>query len=121
MNRIAGIITLVVLMCCVTSTTYAQSEQLAARFAMLDVNDASDYLMLAEELADEANTPDEVRRLAETTYGRVTPQGARPERLRAREPEPKALRRVAVADPKVEQPTLQRPGTQLRGKGNHDL
>ncbi len=61
MNRIAGIITLVVLMCCVTSTTYAQSEQLAARFAMLDVNDASDYLMLAEELADEANTPDEVR------------------------------------------------------------
>ncbi|PNB30770.1 peptidase M16, partial [Pseudomonas sp. FW305-130] len=40
-------------------------------------------------------TPDEVRRLAETTYGRVTPQGARPERLRAREPEPKALRRVA--------------------------
>src|SRR5215210_3219273 len=34
---------------------------------------------------------DEVRRLAEGTYGRVTPQGARPVRLRAREPEPKAL------------------------------
>ncbi|MGU3536532.1 M16 family metallopeptidase [Methylobacterium sp. A54F] len=53
-------------------------------------------------------TPDEVRRLAEATYGRVTPQGARPVRVRAREPEPKALRRLAVADPKVEQPTLQR-------------
>ena len=53
-------------------------------------------------------TPDEVRRLADGTYGRVTPQGARPKRLRAREPEPKALRRLSVADPKVEQPTLQR-------------
>ncbi|SFK51704.1 M16 family metallopeptidase [Methylorubrum salsuginis] len=53
-------------------------------------------------------TPDEVRRLAEETYGRVTPQGARPKRLRPREPEPRAMRRIAVADPKVEQPTLQR-------------
>ena len=71
-------------------------------------------------------TPDEVRRLAETTYGRVAPQGARPERLRAREPEPKALRRVAVADPKVEQPTLQRlyltPSCiTARDGGCHDL
>ncbi|MBY0260685.1 pitrilysin family protein [Methylobacterium sp.] len=53
-------------------------------------------------------TPDDVRRMADETYGRVTPQGTRPVRLRAREPEPKALRRLAVADPKVEQPTLQR-------------
>ncbi|MEA1831254.1 pitrilysin family protein [Methylobacterium durans] len=53
-------------------------------------------------------TPDAVRRLADGTYGRVTPQGARPQRVRAREPEPKALRRISVADPKVEQPTLQR-------------
>lgn len=53
-------------------------------------------------------TPDDVRRMADDTYGRVTPQGARPLRLRAKEPEPKALRRLAVADPKVEQPTLQR-------------
>ena len=71
-------------------------------------------------------TPDEVRRLAETTYSRVAPQGARPERLRAREPEPKALRRVAVADPKVEQPTLQRlyltPSCiTARDGGCHDL
>ncbi|HEY8565456.1 MAG TPA: pitrilysin family protein [Beijerinckiaceae bacterium] len=51
---------------------------------------------------------DGVRRLAEDTYGRVAPQGARPERRRPREPEPRAARRVTVADPKVEQPTLQR-------------
>ncbi|GJD29185.1 putative zinc protease [Methylobacterium adhaesivum] len=53
-------------------------------------------------------TAEDVRRMADDTYGRVTPQGARPVRVRAREPEPKALRRLAVADPKVEQPTLQR-------------
>lgn len=53
-------------------------------------------------------TPDEVRRLADSTYGRVAPQGARPIRVRPREPEPKAMRRIAIADPKVEQPTLQR-------------
>ena len=53
-------------------------------------------------------TPDEVRRLAEDTYGKVTPQGARPQRRRPLEPEPRALRRLAVADPKVEQPTMQR-------------
>src|ERR671910_108708 len=52
--------------------------------------------------------PDEVRRLAESTYGRVAPQGARPARFRPREPDPRAARHLAVADPKVEQPTLQR-------------
>ena len=46
--------------------------------------------------------------LADATYGRVTPQGTRPVRIRPREPEPRAPRRIAVADPKVEQPTLQR-------------
>ena len=53
-------------------------------------------------------TPDEVRRLADDTYGKIAPQGACPVRRRAREPEPRAMRRIAVADPKVEQPTLQR-------------
>ncbi len=53
-------------------------------------------------------TADEVVRLAENTYGRVAPRGERPPRLRPREPEPRALRRILVADPKVEQPTLQR-------------
>ena len=52
--------------------------------------------------------PDEVRRLAEDSYGRVTPFGERPLRRRPREPEPRAARHLAVADPKVEQPTLQR-------------
>ncbi|GJD34337.1 M16 family metallopeptidase [Methylobacterium aerolatum] len=71
-------------------------------------------------------TPDEVRRLAEDTYGRVPSRGARPERRRPREPEPKALRRIAVADPKVEQPTLQRlylaPSCiTARDGGCHDL
>ncbi|MGY2050132.1 M16 family metallopeptidase [Methylobacterium sp. JK268] len=53
-------------------------------------------------------TGDEVRRLAEATYGQVAPRGARPVRERTREPEPRAARRLSVADPKVEQPTLQR-------------
>jgi zinc protease len=51
---------------------------------------------------------DEVRKLAEATYGRVAPRGAKPIRLRPREPEPRAARHVTVCDPKVEQPTLQR-------------
>ncbi|HEX2265357.1 MAG TPA: pitrilysin family protein [Solirubrobacterales bacterium] len=50
----------------------------------------------------------DVRKLAETTYGRVAPRGDKPIRRRPREPEPRAARHVAVADPKVEQPTLQR-------------
>ncbi|AWB23574.1 insulinase family protein [Methylobacterium currus] len=53
-------------------------------------------------------TADEVRRLADDTYGVVAPRGARPQRARPREPEPRAARRLSVADPKVEQPTLQR-------------
>jgi zinc protease len=53
-------------------------------------------------------SPDEVRRLAADSYGRVTPFGERPARRRAREPEPRAVRHIEVADPKVEQPTLQR-------------
>src|SRR5919202_6797938 len=52
--------------------------------------------------------PDEVRRLADKTYGLVAPDGGRPERLRPREPDPRAARHIDVADPKVEQPTLQR-------------
>ncbi|MGY6644249.1 MAG: M16 family metallopeptidase [Salinarimonas sp.] len=51
---------------------------------------------------------DAVRRLAESTYGQITPRGARPERLRPREPDPRAMRRVSVADPRVDQPLMQR-------------
>jgi zinc protease len=49
----------------------------------------------------------DVRRLAEGTYGKISPHGARPQRIRPREPEPRAMRRVAVADPRVEQPLMQ--------------
>src|SRR3954467_788971 len=41
-------------------------------------------------------TEDEVRRLAEDTYGRIAPRGAGPARFRPREPEPRAARHLAV-------------------------
>jgi zinc protease len=50
----------------------------------------------------------EVLKLAEATYGANAGRGAIPVRSRPREPEPRAARQVCVADPKVEQPTLQR-------------
>src|SRR5829696_1729605 len=63
--------------------------------------------------------PDEVCRLADDTYGRIAPRGERPERRRPREPEPRAARHITVADPKVEQPVLQRlylaPSTRTAG------
>jgi zinc protease len=60
-------------------------------------------LVVAGDVGEE-----EVRDLALGTYGRVAAQGARPTRFRPREPEPRAARRIVVADPTVEQPTLQR-------------
>ncbi|MCC5977749.1 MAG: insulinase family protein [Salinarimonas sp.] len=51
---------------------------------------------------------DAVRRLAEGTYGQIAPRGAAPKRLRPREPDPRAMRRVTVADPRVDQPLMQR-------------
>src|SRR5918998_2969991 len=45
-------------------------------------------------------TADEVRRLADVTYGRIAPHGKRPVRVRPREPEPVAARRITVADSK---------------------
>ena len=69
-------------------------------------------------------TVDEVARLADGTYGRIAPRGARPERFRPREPEPRAARHVCVADPKVEQPTLQRlylTPSCITGKGREAL
>src|SRR5215212_6728969 len=68
--------------------------------------------------------PDEVRRVADATYGRVTPFGERPVRRRPREPDPRAARHVRVADPKVEQPTLQRlylTPSCITGKGREAL
>jgi zinc protease len=52
--------------------------------------------------------PEEVRTLAEETYGRVPAPAEAPVRQRPREPDPRAARRVTLADPKVEQPSLQR-------------
>ena len=52
--------------------------------------------------------PDEVRSLAEQTYGAIPARGDAPLRRRPREPEPRAERLVKLADEKVEQPSHQR-------------
>ena len=52
--------------------------------------------------------PEEARALAEETYGRIKPRGAKPERSRPAEPPTVASRLVTVADEKVEQPGWQR-------------
>ncbi len=53
-------------------------------------------------------TEDEVRKLAEATYGKVPRRAEPPPRVRPREPEPLAARTVTLADPRVTQPTVQR-------------
>jgi zinc protease len=52
--------------------------------------------------------PAEARALAEETYGKIKPRGAKPERVRPMEPPTVANRLVKVADDKVEQPGWQR-------------
>ena len=52
--------------------------------------------------------PGETLALAEETYGKVKPRGARPERVRPLEPPTVASRLVTVPDEKVEQPNWQR-------------
>jgi zinc protease len=52
--------------------------------------------------------PEEARKLAEETYGKIKPRGAKPERVRPTEPPTVANRLVTVADDKVEQPGWQR-------------
>jgi zinc protease len=52
-------------------------------------------------------TPEEVRALAEKTYGSVK-RADTPPRDRPQEPEPQAQRRVALADARVAQPSLSR-------------
>ncbi len=53
-------------------------------------------------------TEQEVRKLAEATYGKLPRRAEPPPRVRPREPEPLAARTVTLADPKVTQPTVQR-------------
>lgn len=51
---------------------------------------------------------DEVREAAQETYGKVARRADPGKRERPREPEPRAARRVALADPRVTQPAVQR-------------
>jgi zinc protease len=51
---------------------------------------------------------DEVRSLAEGTYGKIAPQASIKPRVRPTEPEPVAHRRVVLNDPRVQQPQLSR-------------
>ena len=51
---------------------------------------------------------EQVRALAEKTYGQIPARGEAPRRQRPQEPPIRAARLVSLADPKVEQPTLQR-------------
>jgi zinc protease len=53
-------------------------------------------------------TPDEVKTLAEETYGKVERRAEISPRLRPQEPEPTAIRHVTLPDPRVAQPSLQR-------------
>lgn len=50
----------------------------------------------------------EVREAAEDTYGKVARRADVGARFRPREPEPRAARRVALSDPRVTQPSVQR-------------
>lgn len=53
-------------------------------------------------------TADEVKRLAQETYGKVARVAEVPPRVRPQEPEPVAVRRLTMADPRVAQPSLER-------------
>ena len=53
-------------------------------------------------------TEDEVRTLAEDTYGKVARRSEAPMQIRPAEPEPLAERSVTLADPRVTQPVIQR-------------
>ncbi len=53
-------------------------------------------------------TEDEVRKLAEATYGKLPRRAEPPPRVRPREPEPLAARTVTLADPRVTLPSVRR-------------
>lgn len=53
-------------------------------------------------------TADEVKKLAEETYGKVPRVADVPERKRPQEPEQRSVRVVTLSDPRVAQPSLQR-------------
>lgn len=51
---------------------------------------------------------DEVKKLAEETYGKIKPRAEIGPRMRPQEPEQRTVRTVTFADPRVTQPSLQR-------------
>jgi zinc protease len=53
-------------------------------------------------------TAEEVKTLAQLTYGKIEPRSEIGPRIRPQEPKPLAARRVTLADPRVAQPSLQR-------------
>jgi len=53
-------------------------------------------------------TPDEVRKLAEETYGKVERRAEPGDRLRPREPDPRAARTVSMSNPRVQQENVRR-------------
>jgi zinc protease len=53
-------------------------------------------------------TPEVALKIAEDTYGKVSPRGSIPPRVRPQEPKPVAARSLTLADPRVEMPVLQR-------------
>lgn len=53
-------------------------------------------------------TPDEIRKLAESTYGKIAKRAEIGPRIRPKEPVQVAARTVTLADPRVSQPSLQR-------------
>jgi zinc protease len=53
-------------------------------------------------------TADEVKALAEETYGKIAPRSEIGPRVRPQEPEQRSVRTVTFADPRVTQPSLQR-------------
>ena len=53
-------------------------------------------------------TPEEVRRLAEETYGQVSRKADPSPRVRPQEPRPLAARKITLADPQVTLPTFRR-------------
>ncbi len=52
--------------------------------------------------------PQDARAFAEATYGKVARRTDLPPRMRPQEPKPVAVRSLTLADPRVEQPSLQR-------------
>jgi zinc protease len=68
--------------------------------------------------------PDQVRALAERTYGKVERSFDVNPRVRPQEPTPAAVRSVTLADPRVEQPSLQRnylvPSTPTAKRGESE-